>query len=126
DNLKEQDKDTKMLERLLQESETCVTLLAQELETAEEENNQLKEKVNALATTSSGETPQEHKELLEQREKNRTLVEQTTSLKNQLLNSKSSKDLQGLRVEYNKKSLECDRLQLAFADLEMKYLGTLN
>ncbi|MFT2099217.1 hypothetical protein ACMUMQ_12735 [Marinomonas sp. 2405UD66-6] len=126
ENLIEQDKDTKMLERLLQESETCVTLLAQELETAEEENNQLKVKVNALAKTSSGETPQEHRELLEQREKNRTLVEQTTNLKNQLLNSKSSKDLQGLRVEYNKKSLECDRLQLAFADLEMKYLGTLN
>jgi hypothetical protein len=42
------------------------------------------------------------------------------------MNVASSKDYQELRVVYNKKSLECDRLQLAFSDLEMKYLGTLS
>lgn len=126
DNLKEQDKDTKMLERLLQESETCVTLLAQELDTAEAENEALKKQLDERITTNNEDSPIELQELLKQREKNRELVEQTTHLKDQLSNTKTSKDLQELRVEYNKKSLECDRLQLAFADLEMKYLGTLN
>ena len=125
DSLIEQDKDTQMLERLLLESETCVTLLAQELDSAEEENENLKQKVDAIKISESG-THQESKSLLEQREKNRDLAQKTTDLKNKLLELTSNKNFQELRVEYNKKSLECDRLQLAFSDLEIKYLGTLN
>ncbi|RBP84697.1 hypothetical protein EBI01_04010 [Marinomonas rhizomae] len=126
ENLIEQDKDARALERLLQESETCVTLLAQELETAENTNNELKEKVTALAGGSSQSLTTQSKPLIEQREKNRQLAQVTTELKKQLLDSIAHKDYQALRVTYNKKSLECDRLQLAFSDLEMKYLGTLN
>jgi hypothetical protein len=125
DGLIEQDKDTKMLERLLLESETCVTLLAQELDSAEDTNNELKAKVEALSSDSKT-TSDESKLLLEQREKNRTLVQQTTDLKNKLFEIATSKNHQELRVTYNKKSLECDRLQLAFSDLEIKYLKTLN
>jgi hypothetical protein len=126
DSLIEQDKDTKMLERLLQESETCVTLLAQELETAENTNHQLREKVEALMLDGKDSASSLSKPLLEQRERNKDLALQTTELKKKLFNVASSKDYQELRVLYNKKSLECDRLQLAFSDLEMKYLGTLS
>jgi chromosome segregation ATPase len=126
DNLIEQDKDAKMLERLLHESETCVTLLAQELETAEKTNDELKQRVQALTIDSDHLSANKNKPLMEQREKNRELVQKTTELKNKLVDIVSSKDYQSLRVTYNKKSLECDRLQLAYSDLEMKYLGTLN
>ncbi|MDE8603229.1 hypothetical protein M3I01_009935 [Marinomonas sp. RSW2] len=126
DSLIEQDKDTKMLERLLQESETCVTLLAQELETAEDTNHHLREKVEALMPDGKDSSSSLSKPLLEQRERNKGLALQTTELKEKLMNVASSKDYQELRVVYNKKSLECDRLQLAFSDLEMKYLGTLS
>ncbi|WP_417529326.1 hypothetical protein [Marinomonas shanghaiensis] len=126
DSLIEQDKDTKMLERLLQESETCVTLLAQELDIAEDTNEQLKQKIQSFALSNNTATSRLSKPLFEQREKNRQLVLITTELKNKVLEMATSKDYQALRVSYNKKSLECDRLQLAFSDLEMKYLGTLN
>lgn len=126
DNLIEQNKDAKMLERLLHESETCVTLLAQELETAEKTNDELKQKVDTLALNSPHSPKNLSKPLMEQREKNRQLAQKTSELKNKLLDMVSSKDYQSLRVTYNKKSLECDRLQLAYSDLEMKYLGTLN
>lgn len=126
DSLIEQDKDTKMLERLLHESETCVTLLAQELDIAEDTNDQLKQKIERLALSKNMASSKLSKPLFEQRERNRQLVLITTELKNKVLNMASNKDYQALRVSYNKKSLECDRLQLAFSDLEMKYLGTLN
>jgi hypothetical protein len=126
DSLIEQDKDATMLERLLHESETCVTLLAQELETAESTNNELKQQLETRALNDSNGLKSQSKPLIEQREKNRQLAQVTTELKSKLSNMISSKDYQALRVTYNKKSLECDRLQLAFSDLEMKYLGTLN
>ncbi|GGN26288.1 MULTISPECIES: hypothetical protein [Marinomonas] len=126
DSLIEQDKDTKMLERLLHESETCVTLLAQELDIAEDTNDQLKQKIERLALSKNMVSSKLSRPLFEQRERNRQLVLITTELKNKVLKMASNKDYQALRVSYNKKSLECDRLQLAFSDLEMKYLGTLN
>jgi chromosome segregation ATPase len=126
ESLIEQDKDTKMLERLLQESETCVTLLAQELETAEDTNQELREKVANLTVDGGESTSSQSKPLIEQRERNKKLAQQTTELKEKLLDMATNKDFQALRVVYNKRSLECDRLQLAFSDLEIKYLGTLN
>lgn len=126
ESLIEQDKDTKMLERLLQESETCVTLLAQELETAEDTNQELREKVANLNVDDGESTSSQSKPLIEQRERNKKLAQQTTELKEKLLDMATNKDFQALRVVYNKRSLECDRLQLAFSDLEIKYLGTLN
>jgi chromosome segregation ATPase len=126
ESLIEQDKDTKMLERLLQESETCVTLLAQELETAEDTNQELREKVANLTVDGGKSTSSQSKPLIEQRERNKKLAQQTTELKEKLLDMATNKDFQALRVVYNKRSLECDRLQLAFSDLEIKYLGTLN
>lgn len=125
ESLSEQDKDTKALERLLHESETCVTLLAQELQTAEQENQVLKEKVSLL-TSNKGSTSELSSTLVKQRERNRELVNITTELKAKVLDMRLEKSYQELRVIYNKKSLESDRLQLAFSDLEKKYLGTLN
>ncbi|UTW01443.1 hypothetical protein KDW99_10020 [Marinomonas rhizomae] len=126
DNLIEQDKDARVLERLLQESETCVTLLAQELDTAENTNNKLKEEINTIAESTHPDLAAQSKPLMQEREKNRQLVQATTELKNKLLDTVTGKDFQTIRVAYNKKNLEYDRLQLAFSDLEMKYLGTLN
>ncbi len=125
ESLSEQDKDTKALERLLHESETCVTLLAQELQTAEQENQILKEKVSLLSS-NKGDTSELSSSLIKQRERNRELVNITTELKAKVLDMRLEKSYQELRVIYNKKSLESDRLQLAFSDLEKKYLGTLN
>ncbi|QUX95895.1 hypothetical protein C0J08_10900 [Marinomonas sp. CT5] len=125
DSLVEQEKDSKMLERLLLESETCVTLLVQELDTAEETNQQLKEKVNALISETNPLSLKTSKPLQEQREKNRQLVQETTELKDKVASIVSNRDYQELKSIFNRKSLECDRLQLAYSDLEMKYLGTL-
>ncbi|AEF54796.1 hypothetical protein [Marinomonas posidonica] len=124
-NLLEQEKDTQSLERLLQESETCVTLLAQELEMAEQSNNELQTKMEALILNTpdfgANSLP-----LRQEKERNRKLAQATAQLKDQLATHISEQDYQELRVSYNKKSLEYDRLQLAYSDLEMKYLGTLN
>lgn len=125
ESLINQEKDTKMLERLLQESETCVTLLAQELDTAEEINQELKQKIEELKTSNNENESSVALNLQRQREKNRELAQVTTELKNKMVKMVSGKDYQELRVTYNKKSLEYDRLQLASSDLEMKYLGTL-
>ncbi|KZN13165.1 hypothetical protein [Marinomonas sp. TW1] len=124
-NLLEQEKDTQSLERLLQESETCVTLLAQELEMAEQSNNELQTKMDALIL-SNPDFGANSIPLKQEKERNRKLAQATTQLKEQLATHIGEKDYQELRVSYNKKSLEYDRLQLAYSDLEMKYLGTLN
>lgn len=126
ENLIEQDKDARVLERLLLESETCVTLLAQELDTAESTNNKLKQEIEAIAESSHPELTAFSKPLMQEREKNRQLAQATTELKNKLMDTVTDKDFQTIRVAFNKKNLEYDRLQLAFSDLEMKYLGTLN
>ncbi|MGR0279812.1 hypothetical protein ACUM5Y_12315 [Marinomonas dokdonensis] len=120
DALREQDKDSQMLERLLHESETCVELLAQELTTAEKANDELKAK---LAESMGHQVPEG---LQTQRTKNRELLQRITQLKEQDVQAITKDDHQALRVEYNKKNLEYDRLQLAFADLERKYLGVIN
>lgn len=124
ETLAEQDKDTKELERLLHESETCVTLLAQELQTIESANQKLKGELE-LITQSKASSNNLSSELLAQRERNRELVSITTELKGKVLDMRLGKSHQELRGIFNKKSLESDRLQLAFSDLEKKYLGTL-
>ncbi len=123
-SLAEQDKDTHELERLLHESETCVTLLAQELETIESENKKLKDELNSIVPSKKS-TGNLASELVLQRERNRKLVSITTELKEKVLGMRLGKSHQELRGIFNKKSLESDRLQLAFSDLEKKYLGTL-
>lgn len=119
-NLTEQDKDAKTLERLLLESETCVTLLAQELELAEETNEQLKTTLSKRLVTENS------KNLDKQRALNKELSNATTMLKQKLMSETSNLEYQALRAEYNKKSLECDRIQLAYSDLEKKYLRAID
>ena len=118
--LREQDKDSQMLERLLHESETCVELLAQELTTAEKFNEELKVKLQKIGKQSVPEG------LQQQRNKNRELLEKITQIKEQQMDAITEDKQQQLRAEYNKKNLDYDRLQLAFADLERKYLGVIN
>ncbi|MBJ7538196.1 hypothetical protein [Marinomonas transparens] len=125
ENLLEQDKDVKMLERLLQESETCVTLLVQELEIAEGKNEQLKQEIEATKDSRHNSKTSSHQPLIEQREKNRKLVQAVTELKEKVLEQAANADLQKLKVTFNKKSLEYDRLQVSYTDLEIKYLETL-
>ena len=124
ETLAEQDKDTKELERLLHESETCVTLLAHELQTIENANQKLKSELEHINPNKEA-SNNLSSELLVQRERNRKLVSITTELKEKVLAMRLGKSHQELRGVFNKKSLESDRLQLAFADLEKKYLGTL-
>ncbi|ETX11521.1 hypothetical protein MUS1_09605 [Marinomonas ushuaiensis DSM 15871] len=124
-SLIEQEKDIKMLERLLQESETCVVLLAQELDAAEEKNQELKQEVE-ISMVSNSESNLGHSQLLnELRKTNRELAQTTVELKNKILDMSSAKDHQELRIIYSKKTLEYNRLELASSDLEMKFLGTL-
>ena len=69
--------------------------------------------------------PKELLELEALREEHRDLVGQIQHMKDSLLNQVSGSTEKTLRNEYNKKSLELYRLQLAYSDLERKYLGTL-
>lgn len=125
-----QEKEVLNLEQVLKESETCVQLLAQELESAEAENTTLREQIERTVEESRKNNihvsqPQKLAELKALREENRDLVKQIQHMKDKLLDQVSSSNEKKLRNEYNKKSLELDRLQLAYSDLERKYLGTL-
>ncbi|RDL45915.1 hypothetical protein DN730_02365 [Marinomonas piezotolerans] len=128
-----QEQEINNLERMLKESETCVQLLAQELESAELENENLKaeaeelikNRVTSASSTKDHYSPNSLEELNAQREINRSLVAAVSEIKEQLLSNLSNNDERQLRNEYNRKSLELDRLQLAYSDLERKYLGTL-
>ena len=130
DSFSQQEKEVLNLEQMLKESETCVQLLAQELESAEAENIALREKIERSAKdkrnlTSPEDMPKELIELEALREEHRDLVAQIQHMKDKLLSQVSGSTEKSLRNEYNKKSLELDRLQLAYSDLERKYLGTL-
>ncbi|WP_417503331.1 hypothetical protein [Marinomonas gallaica] len=125
-----QELEARKLEQVLKESETCVQLLAQELERAEAENASLRIDVEqrvqeAQSHLGSNNIPNQLAELGALREENRDLISQIQQMKDNLMNEISSSNEKTLRKEYNKKSLEMDRLQLAYSDLEKKYLGTL-
>lgn len=129
-SISEQEKEVLNLEQMLKESETCVQLLAQELESAETENVALRERIERQTkdkrnSTNAEDMPKELLELEALREEHRDLVGQIQHMKDSLLNQVSGSTEKTLRNEYNKKSLELDRLQLAYSDLERKYLGTL-
>ncbi|RUM51666.1 MAG: hypothetical protein DSY85_11440, partial [Marinomonas sp.] len=129
-SISEQEKEVLNLEQMLKESETCVQLLAQELESAETENVALRERIERQTkdkrnSTNAEDMPKELLELEALREEHRDLVGQIQHMKGSLLNQVSGSTEKTLRNEYNKKSLELDRLQLAYSDLERKYLGTL-
>ncbi|SBS31765.1 hypothetical protein MAQ5080_02060 [Marinomonas aquimarina] len=120
-----QEKEVLNLEQILKESETCVQLLAQELESAEAENNSLRAQIEQELKGKGRAQAQEMGELNALREENQDLVTEVRDLKDQIVNQVSESNEKTLRNEYNKKSLELDRLQLAYSDLERKYLGTL-
>ncbi|NLQ16369.1 hypothetical protein HGG82_01870 [Marinomonas sp. M1K-6] len=126
DNLIQQDEDAKTLEHLLHESETCVALLLQELDTAKAANLQLSDKTGTTLGERGNTAPALLGLLVKEREKNRKLAQATTELKKKVSDMPQAKDQQEARASYNKKSLEYDRLQMALSDLEMKYLSTLN
>lgn len=125
----QQEQEMRKLEQILKESETCVQLLAQELENAEAENTALRDKVNsALAQQQASGQPTKSRDMAELnalREENQDLVKQIRDMKEQFVSQVSGSNEKALRNEYNKKSLELDRLQLAYTDLERKYLATL-
>ncbi|WP_417553572.1 hypothetical protein [Marinomonas fungiae] len=121
----QQEKEVRNLEQILKESETCVQLLAQELENAEAENSTLREQIESSLTLNPVSQTSEKAELNALREENHELVKQVHEMKEQLINQVSDSSEKALRNQYNKKSLELDRLQLAYSDLERKYLGTL-
>ncbi len=125
--LSKQEKEVKNLEHMLKESETCVQLLAQELDSAEKANENLREQVETKMREKALESDEANplKELEKLRESNRDLVSKVSKIKESLLSQVSESAEKDLRNTYNKKSLELDRLQLAYSDLERKYLGTL-
>lgn len=127
DTLQKQITEISKLEQMLRESETCVQLLVQELETAEMDNNKLRKEVEqqtkaARSALSTSDSNSPIAQLEKTRSHNRTLLDQVSEIKDEMIHQVDSK---ALRNEYNKKSLELDRLQLAYSDLERKYLGTL-
>ena len=127
--LDDQTKEIGKLEQMLRESETCVQLLVQELETAEMDNNTLRKQIEQARRTQTENNTSDQAQPLAQlqalRDTNRSLVQQVHELKEQVVDNVSGTSEKALRNEYNKKSLELDRLQLAYSDLERKYLGTL-
>ncbi|MCO4785778.1 MAG: hypothetical protein KC467_07610 [Marinomonas atlantica] len=130
DTFEVQEQEARKLEQVLKESETCVQLLAQELESAEAYNTSLRAQIeqralDARSHPDASTLPNELSELGALREENRDLISQIQQMKDSLLNEISESNEKALRKEYNKKSLEMDRLQLAYSDLEKKYLGTL-
>ncbi|ADZ91348.1 coiled-coil domain-containing protein [Marinomonas mediterranea] len=123
--INEHAKEVENLERLLQESETCVELLAQELQTSESETDELEANIlKAVAEQSGGD--QTSDELNALREENKQLANQTSDIKAQIMEQATNTDERALRTEFNRKNLELDRLQLAYSDLERKYLATLS
>lgn len=126
----EQEQEVLKLEQMLKESETCVTLLAQELEHAEEVNADLRtqeerNKKEARQESNNKHLSKELAELKALRDANRKLVAEVQEMRETALNQVSDTSEKQLRNEYNRKNLELDRLQLAYSDLEKKYLGTL-
>ncbi|MBM6550009.1 hypothetical protein [Marinomonas ostreistagni] len=128
ESLTNQIAEASKLEQMLKESETCVQLLIQELETAEMENNRLRQQVDQQSKSVRQKPTKANSpiaELEQLRDYNRNLLTSVQTMKEELLNQVAGKAEKELRNEYNKKSLELDRLQLAYSDLERKYLGTL-
>lgn len=123
--INEHAKEVENLERLLQESETCVALLAQELQTLDSETAETEAKIlEAVAAQNNGDSTSDELNML--REQNKLLANQTSDIKAELMEQATNTDERTLRTEFNRKNLELDRLQLAYSDLERKYLSTLN
>lgn len=127
DFLKQQTSEVEQLERLLSESETCVTLLGNELSSAEEENINLLKQVEAISgQVSSLGNNQDSSDKLEKINNDISQLQKTISKLNiSLLNSPTPNNFDTIKARFDTKKMELDRLEFAHADLEKKYLKAL-
>lgn len=114
------------IERLLQESETCVALLEQELSTAKSSNDELLETIKQAEQQIPVISTDNQADYEQQQQQRETLLSEHSQIKEQLLSLSTTDNEALLRSEYNKKNLEFDRLQLALIDLEKKHIKLLS
>ncbi|TBR45071.1 hypothetical protein CBF23_000790 [Marinomonas agarivorans] len=124
--VEQQANEINTIERLLQESETCVTLLEQELKTAKQNNDQLLETIKGAEQQAQPSSPDNQERFEKEQQRKETLLLEHTQIKEQLLSSVANDNEAQLRSDYNKKNLELDRLQLALIDLEKKHIKLLS
>lgn len=120
----EQHKESSTLEGLLKESETCVTLLESELESARKNNQEILHTIETVDPDFRGETQSSPNNKFQQLEsQHHTLLAEHSQVKQQLLSSVTNDKETALKNDFNRKNLELDRLQLAIKDLEQKQLN---
>ncbi|WP_438465573.1 hypothetical protein [Marinomonas sp. PE14-40] len=123
--IEEQQKESATLEKLLKESETCVTVLELELESARKANNEIIHTIETVDPNFRNEASSGSNNKFQQLENHHhKLLTEHSQVKQQLLASISQDQETELRNEYNRKNLEADRLQLAIIDLEKKQLDS--
>lgn len=121
--IEEQQKESATLEKLLKESETCVTVLELELESARKANNEIIHTIETVDPNFRNEASSSSNNKFQQLEnRHNELLAEHSQVKQQLLASISQDQETELRNEFNRKNLEADRLQLAIIDLEKKQL----
>lgn len=119
----EQQKESDTLERLLKESETCVTLLESELETARKNNAEILHTIKTVSPDFGKDSGDDANNKFQQLEGiHNDLLTEHSHVKQQLLSSIDQDQSGDLRNEFNRKNLELDRLQLAIIDLEKKQI----
>ncbi|KZM40478.1 hypothetical protein OA92_07665 [Marinomonas sp. SBI22] len=119
----EQQKESDTLERLLKESETCVTLLESELETARKNNAEMLNTIKTVNPDFGRDSSDDVNNKFQQLENiHQQLLTEHSQVKQQLLASIDQDETGELRNEFNRKNLELDRLQLAIIDLEKKQI----
>lgn len=124
--IQEQQKESDTLERLLNESETCVTLLENELDSAKSANKELIHTIETVDPNFREEAESSSNNKFQQLEsQHQILMAEHSQAKQQLLASIADDKETTLRNEFNRKNLEIDRLQLAIVDLEKKQRDSL-
>lgn len=133
--MEDQSKEMATLERLLSESETCVELLEQELETAQKRNMELGEKLEKVKNANKALAPAasdspgsmlKQQSLDNLRMLNEELESELVNTKQKLIDSLTDNEDKKLKTELSKKNKELSRLQLAYTDLERKYLKAIS
>lgn len=119
--IKEQQKESDTLERLLKESETCVTVLELELESARKTNKEIQHTIETVDPEFQGlESDSANNKFQQLESDHNALLKEHSHVKQQLLASINQEKDSELKNEFNRKNLEIDRLQLAINDLEKK------
>ena len=114
-------KESKTLERLLKESETCATVLESELKNVRNINAGMMSTIKTVDPDFSGESQINTNNKFQQLEsKHHQLLAEHSQIKQQLLASIEDDKENQLKQEVSRKNLEVERLELAIESLEQK------